>query len=656
MIDGSERQELSDRSQDLFTAIQNSDIERVQQLVVEGVALDQVDEHGTTPLTLASSIGNAEIIELLIAAGAPVNVAPKPLVFNPRISSSAIPSGHPLGELIAQATQEMPEEAKAFYADFLGLFGALSQASNSLAGDATQLETQPLAEDDFEEDEYEDEDEDGDETAETPLGSAVLNGDVITVRALLAAGANPNPSVWHEGPVLVEAARKGNVEIVQALIEAGANVNRGFDELPLHTAAEEGHLAVVRLLLDSGAEVEGYEEDRWTALMGASFAGHLSIVQLLVEHGADVNAWSQGETPLMLAARKVHRAVYDFLYPLVSEEIRAIGDRDAEQEMANTIRRETRGQNKGAEKLIDAAMYGKLAKVQTLIASGADVNAIGSCGRTALSLAIQGGHIPVIQALLDAGADPNLSDETDDGLAANSPLMEAASTFFATNRAEMVRLLLKWGANINQQDATGNTALMCAIDCSDMDVFEALVTAAGVDLDIKDNEGNTALMRVAHRRELSKAVHRLKEAGASEAGLKEVELVRAAAQGNLERVNLLLQDNLNVNLRIDETTALCIAASDGHHEMVQRLIEAGADVDKRSSEGYFNPLLSAAYAGHLEVVRVLLEAGADVHVRVKDFLNPLEYADLGKREGHKKEQPFDEVIALLEQYGATRSA
>jgi len=86
------------------------------------------------------------------------------------------------------------------------------------------------------------------------------------------------------------------------------------------------------------------------------------------------------------------------------------------------------------------------------------------------------------------------------------------------------------------------------------------------------------------------------------------------------------------------------------------LIASGADVNQRASEGHFNPLLYAAYYGNLEVVRILLKAGADLHIRVTDYLNPLEYAELGKQEGHRKDQPFDEIITLLESYGATRSA
>ena len=382
--------------------------------------------------------------------------------------------------------------------------------------------------------------------------------------------------------------------------------------------------------------------------------GHLLIVQLLVARGADVNAWSQGETPLMLAARGVHREVYKFLYPLVSDEIRKIGDRDAEQEMLKNIKRQTREANKAVEKLTDAAMYGNLKQVQQLIDDGVDINTIAACNRTALSLAIQGGHIPVIQTLLDAGADPNLPDETDEGLAENSPLMEAASTFFATNRGDMVRLLIQRGANLNQQYAEGQTALMSALEDSDIDVIETLIKA-GADIDIQDNEGNTALMMVELRKS-TKLVKLLKQAGASQKGLKEVELLEAIEQNDQDRVKTLLQEKLNLNVRLGQSTILYRAVTEGPPKIAKLLIEAGADVNQPVSEGYFNPLLYAAYGGHLEIVRILLEAGADLNVRVKDYLNPLEYAELGKYEGHSKDKPFDEVIALLESYGATRSA
>jgi ankyrin repeat protein len=590
---------------------------------------------------------------LLLAAGAKVNLEPKTVVLNPTINATEIAGGQNLGVLIAQSTAEAPEEVKNFYAGFMSIINNLSGEPD----DSSDNVTTTIPNNDFieghrdEQESYEDE-----ESANTPLGAAALKGDVDTVKTLLRAGANPKPSTWHETPVLVIAAHKGSIEIVQELIAAGGDVNQGFDRLPLHVASEDGHLEVVQLLLDVGADVEGYEEDYWTALMAAAEAGHLQIVQLLVEKGANVNAWSQGETPLMLAAKNVHRTVYDFLYPLVSDDIREIGDRDAEKEMAKTIRRKTREKNKAGESLKDAAIDGNLKQVQQLIAMGADVNAVAACNRTAMSLAIQMGKIPVINALLDAGANPNLPDETDDGLDANSPLMEAASTFFATNRGEMVRLLIKRGANLNQQDADGRTPLMHALGYSDMDVIETLIKA-GADLDIRDKEGNTALMK-AELNQSSRVVNILKQSGASLYGLKEIELLQVVDSGHIDGVRKIMKDNnIDINIRLGNSTLLYRAAQNGHSEITKLLIDAGADIDQRSSEGHFNPLLIAAYYGNSEVVKILLEAGADVHIRVQDYLNSLEYAELGKIEGHKHNQgkPYDEVIAILEQYGATGS-
>lgn len=218
------------RTQELLAAIQTSDVEQVKKLLESGISLDDKDKNGQTPLTLVSSLGNIEIISLLIAAGAKINPDPEPLVFNPRISGTELPGGQNLGELIAQATAKAPEDVKNFYGGLMSVLDTLSGKSepplDNLADEPTDIES-AQEEDDDEEDEDEDE-----EIACTPLEAAVLKGDISTVKALLQAGAAPNPSVWYQTPVLVTAARKGYVEIVRELIAAGANVNRGLDELP----------------------------------------------------------------------------------------------------------------------------------------------------------------------------------------------------------------------------------------------------------------------------------------------------------------------------------------------------------------------------------------------------------------------------------------
>ncbi|MBO9999257.1 MAG: ankyrin repeat domain-containing protein [Cyanobacteria bacterium SID2] len=686
--------------QQLFTAIERSDVERARQLLDAGVDPNSQNQEKTA-LSLASELGNSEIIQLLIAAGAEIDPQPKPLVFNPQLTDSELPGGQSFGKLIENATQDLPEEARNFYKGLTEIFNAFSSVeleqsvdrtentSNSersttilegqqgtYSGDAldalpenelaevleldrtlksigfqllgqltgthfagttlytysfetrtiqancmkssivavdlvTRFEdgafltstTTPLSQPDYDdkllfrrsypnidirellshhlatlaefekhhgsaqpifsdlrsiaaaideylqrqasdsshaakllenalgilsqsssvEENFEDEgeedenfDEDGDEEdeyeASTPLLAAVLANRVEAVRTLLESGATPNAAAWYETPPLVAAAAKGYVEVARELLSAGADPNRGLDELPLHTAAENGHLEVVRLLLEAGANVEGYEEDDWTALMAASFAGHLEIVQLLVKNGADVNAWSQGATPLMLAARGAHREVYDFLYPLVSDEIRRIGDRDAEKEIEATLKRKAREQNKAGEALFDAAMDGRVDRVRQLLDRGVDPNTLAACGRTPLSIAIQSGQIPTIEALLDAGADPNLPDEDDYGNPTETPLMLASNTFFATNHREMIQLLVRRGADIDRQDRTGRTALMSAL--SRPDSVKTLIEL-GADLNLRDSKGKTALM-LAERERAQKSARVLRQAGALE--------------------------------------------------------------------------------------------------------------------------------------------
>ncbi|MGB3757980.1 MAG: ankyrin repeat domain-containing protein [Rivularia sp. (in: cyanobacteria)] len=143
-----------------------------------------------------------------------------------------------------------------------------------------------------------------------------------------------------------------------------------------------------------------------------------------------------------------------------------------------------------SEQLGDAAMYGKLAKVEQLIAEGADVNAIAECGKTPLMLAAMYGHKNVIEKLLDAGADPNLGgeEEFEEGTTA---LMCIASSLFASNRAEVIKFLVNRGADVNARNDNGETALIVA--CNNADSVKALIEA-GADVNLPDNEGNTAMM------------------------------------------------------------------------------------------------------------------------------------------------------------------
>jgi ankyrin repeat protein len=81
--------------------------------------------------------------------------------------------------------------------------------------------------------------------------------------------------------------------------------------------------------------------------------------------------------------------------------------------------------------------------VQRLVTAGANVNLKGSSLRTALTEAVVGGDIRVLDYVIDAGADVN---ET--GWSHGDPMMTAIGTVSKIGNIEAVKRLLQAGADL----------------------------------------------------------------------------------------------------------------------------------------------------------------------------------------------------------------
>ncbi|GAA3128904.1 hypothetical protein GCM10010466_19520 [Planomonospora alba] len=144
------------------------------------------------------------------------------------------------------------------------------------------------------------------EADSTALYRAAVGGRTAIVRALLAAGADPDrlSGDESEGLPLCAAAAWGHAETVEALLAAGADPARRESHgwTPVLWAAANGHADALRVLLDAGAAAEDALEGGTTALTLAVRRGALGAVRALLEAGADpARPDGDGDTPLAIA-------------------------------------------------------------------------------------------------------------------------------------------------------------------------------------------------------------------------------------------------------------------------------------------------------------------------------------------------------------------
>ena len=383
--------------------------------------------------------------------------------------------------------------------------------------------------------------------------------------ALIAAAAcSKIGPMWQSGAYEMESdSTEGTyyskIELIQLLLDRNADVNAQDAQYgtALHAAAaaaagSDNMAEIIQLLLDKGADVNAQGGKYGTALQ-AAVAGcnpRLEVIQLLLDHGADVNAQS-GEYGTALQATTI--------------------------EFNESLRVEA---------------------IQLFLDKGVDVNAQGGKYGTALQAAAYTNKLEVVQLLLDNGADAN-AQSGEYGTA-----LQAAAAAYDSS-VEVVQLLLDRGADINAQGGKFGTALQAtaAVYKSEYVIFEPdkgvgafnrraeiirLLLDKGADVNIQGGEYGTALRAAAYRGKVE-LIHLLLDKGAD-----------VNAQGGGGEYGTALQ---------------AAAASSGESmlEVVRLLLDNGADVNAQSAGGrYGTALHAAAHCSNVEVMRLLVEKGANV--------------------------------------------
>jgi ankyrin repeat protein len=110
-------------------------------------------------------------------------------------------------------------------------------------------------------------------------------------------------------------------------------------------------------------------------------------------------------------------------------------------------------------------------------------------------------------------------------------------------------------------------------------------------------------------------------------------LVECARAGDAKAVQELLEKGAPVNGQdYFGTTALIIAASEGHADVVKVLLaQPGIEVDEKNKSSGSTALAMAAYKGHVDIIELLVAAGANINETDDGNNTPLMYA---AQQGH----------------------
>ena len=212
------------------------------------------------------------------------------------------------------------------------------------------------------------------------------------------------------------------------------------------------------------------------------------------------------------------------------------------------------------------------------------------------------------------------------GVAANAQGEDERLTSAAERRdMTAVQDLLDDGADVNEPQPDGATALHWAAHWNDLPMVAALV-AAGSAVDAANDYGVTPLSLAASNGSADVLDVLLRAAADPDTALPtgETALMTAVRSGSVAAVRRLLQGSADPNLAQASKgqTALMWAATAQKPEIAQLLIESGAEVNASSSSG-FTVLMFAAREGGIELAELLLESGANIDAAATDGNTPL---------------------------------
>lgn len=475
------------------------------------------------------------------------------------------------------------------------------------------------------------------QTGWTALSQAVVLQNEKLVTRLLQKGADPSILHGDRSSLIHLAAEGKNIQLVRALLpRCSALVTDQYGATALHAAAKKGFSPTAKLLLKSGIDIDAVDQERKSALYIALESSNLPVAQFLLDNGASTQSFGGPQKTLMHAAVRSgnpwalklvlsQKGMKDVPLDSTDENgdtLLCIAAKGGHAKMVQELMRLHRPRNLWRPilaTLFKMAEIGNDAMLKVIIHHDkrfvsalnedagavkiANVDGIGAVSKsswTVLHAAVWYAQPSSAELLLVEGANihAEAAGLTPLGLLCVTPngqLQDAHLRVFAIllkNRADVLR------------GGLGHTALHLAAKAGHINLVERILSS-GADLSATNGHGQTALQCAADSGHAEMVSHLVLKG----AILDPICLHTAVHSGRSHTVEMLTDMGIDVNcVGPDGFTPLLVAAATGRVEMVNRLLEHGADIQFRSTNRKQSALDMAVASGQLGSVTALLDS------------------------------------------------
>jgi len=388
-----------------------------------------------------------------------------------------------------------------------------------------------------------------------------------------------------------------NIRILKMLIQQGIDINSkdGEGKTLLVYAIEEEDKFIVNDLLENHATIQSVnenikclreltkikKENRMELLETFEFRlkNKFNIIKLLLQYGLDIEAKDEeGKTLLLYAIEDENELIVNYLLEkhasvqLINQNIKC-------------LRELTKNKNENEKELLKTFEFrvkNKFNIIKLLLKYGLDINAKDEEGKTLLLYAIEDENELIVNYLLENHASVQLINqnikclrELTKNRKGNEKESLESFEFRVKNKFNIIKLLLKYGLDINAKDEEGKTLLLYAINEVNEFLFYYLIK----------NKASLKSLQAYNIKVLVKFIFRINE--------NENVLNKLIKYTNKEKeeekcikiLNLIIQNGFDINDKDEEGNTILIYAIEARKvSVIQYLLERNASLEPVNSK------------------------------------------------------------------------